>query len=145
MTLQILLKLYRTLIPPPHMVLVLLRSGYASSCLKVTMNCLGCIKWLRVKIVFKTEVAKWGWLAVGVTILGIIMISLPQIPGRYKIAMAVPIYAAIVFVNYKYICLKKASRQEGEPMEGAPGQKPQSKSSGKGGSQPGKALSKKGR
>ncbi len=43
------------------------------------------------------------------------MIAVPQIPGNYKIALAIPVYASIVFVNYKYICLKKGPQQEGGP------------------------------
>lgn len=93
-----------------------------------------------------TEVVKWRWLSLGVTLLGIIIIALPWIPGNYKIALGVPVYAAIVFVNYKYICLKKGPRQEGSPAGGAPGQRSPSKSSSvKRGSQPGKAPRKKGR
>ena len=93
-----------------------------------------------------TEVVKWRWLSLGVTLLGIIIISLPWIPGNYKIALGVPVYAAIVFVNYKYICLKKGPRQEVRPDGGAPGQRPPSKSSSvRQGSQPGKATRKKSR
>ena len=99
-----------------------------------------------MKIVFMTEVVKWRWLALGVTLLGIIIISLPWIPGKYKIALGVPVYAAVVFVNYKYICLKKGSRQEGRPDGATTGHKPSVKSSPvRQGSQPGKATRKKSR
>ncbi len=93
-----------------------------------------------------TEVAKWRWFSIGVTLLGIIIISLPWIPGKYKIALGVPVYAAIVFVNYKYICLKKGPQQEGSSAGSPPGQRPSVKSSPvRQGSQPGKAPRKKGR
>jgi len=99
-----------------------------------------------VKKVDKAEVVKWGWLALAVTISGIIIISLPWIPGRFKIALAVPLYAAIVFVNYKYICLKKGARQEGIPVGGVPERRTPGKSESiKEGSRPGKASHKKGR
>lgn len=94
----------------------------------------------------RTEVVKWRWLSLGVTLLGVIIISLPWIPGNYKIALGVPVYAAIVFVNYKYLCLKKGPRQEGSPAGGTPGQRPSVKSSPvRQGSQSGKAARKKSR
>jgi hypothetical protein len=93
-----------------------------------------------------TELVKWRWLSLGVTLLGIIIIALPWIPGHYKIALGVPVYAAIVFVNYKYICLKKGPRQDGSPAGGVTGQKPSIKNSPGGqGGQPGKAPRKKSR
>ncbi|NLI14189.1 hypothetical protein [Pelotomaculum propionicicum] len=94
----------------------------------------------------KSELVKWRWLAIGVTLMGVIMIAVPQIPGNYKIALAIPIYAAIVFVNYKYICLKKAPPQEGKPAAGVTGPKPAAKGAPvKQTSQPGQGRRKKAR
>lgn len=106
----------------------------------------GYIENTQVKKLDKAEVVKWGWLALAVTLFSIIIISLPWIPGRFKIALAVPLYAAIVFVNYKYICLKKETRQEGIPVGGAPERRtPGKNESIKKGKRPGKASHKKGR
>jgi len=92
-----------------------------------------------------TELVKWRWLSLGVTLLGIIIIALPWIPGNYKIALGVPVYAAIVFVNYKYMCLKKGPRQEGSPAGSAPEQRSSVKSSPVRQGSQGKAPRKKAR
>ncbi|MDF9409337.1 MAG: hypothetical protein A4E52_00316 [Pelotomaculum sp. PtaB.Bin013] len=53
------------------------------------------------------EIKKWRNLALAVTVLGIIVFSLPWIPSKLKFFSAVPLYIIFVYVYYRYICLKK--------------------------------------
>jgi len=57
----------------------------------------------------KVESKKWRNLALAITILGIIVFSLPWIPGKIKFLSAVPLYIIFVYVYYRYICLKKGA------------------------------------
>jgi len=56
----------------------------------------------------KVEAKKWRNLALAITILGIIIFSLPWIPGKVKFLSAIPLYIIFVYVYYKYICLKRS-------------------------------------
>ncbi|TEB17294.1 hypothetical protein Psfp_00518 [Pelotomaculum sp. FP] len=58
----------------------------------------------------KSEAAKWGWLSIAVTVLGVAIISAPWIPDKYKIMLAVPVYAMFFYVYYKYLHLKKMAK-----------------------------------
>lgn len=58
----------------------------------------------------KSEAAKWGWLSIAVTVLGVTLISVPWIPGKYRIMLAIPVYAMFFYVYYKYLHLKKMAR-----------------------------------
>jgi len=53
------------------------------------------------------EIKKWRNLALAVSVLGIILFSLPWIPSKIKFLSAVPLYIIFVYVYYQYICLKK--------------------------------------
>lgn len=55
------------------------------------------------------EAKKWRKLALIISVLGVILFSLPMIPNKVKLLAAVPIYLVFVYVYYKYICLKKAA------------------------------------
>ena len=57
-----------------------------------------------------TELKRWRWYAIFVTVLGILLFSLPWITNRYKIALVIPLYAMFVYVYYRYLTLKKAAR-----------------------------------
>lgn len=58
----------------------------------------------------KTEITRWRRYAIVVTVLGIILYSLPWITNTYKIALTVPLYAMFVYVYYKYLSLKKEAQ-----------------------------------
>jgi|GEM_PF-1760412 len=58
----------------------------------------------------KSEAAKWGWLAIAVTVLGVAIFTVPWIPDKYKIMLAVPVYAMFFYVYYKYLHLKKMAK-----------------------------------
>jgi hypothetical protein len=58
----------------------------------------------------KSEAAKWGWLSITVTILGVAIFTVPWIPDRFKIMLAVPVYATFFYVYYKYLHLKKLAK-----------------------------------
>jgi len=58
----------------------------------------------------KSEAAKWGWLAIAVTVLGVTIFTVPWIPDNYKLTLAVPVYATFFYVYYKYLHLKKAAK-----------------------------------
>ncbi|HBC92760.1 MAG TPA: hypothetical protein DCZ10_07595 [Pelotomaculum sp.] len=58
----------------------------------------------------KSEATKWGWLSIAVTVLGVAIIAGPWIPDRYKIMLAVPVYAMFFYVYYKYLHLKKTAK-----------------------------------
>ncbi|MDD4238312.1 MAG: hypothetical protein PHT62_07135 [Desulfotomaculaceae bacterium] len=58
----------------------------------------------------KSEAAKWGWLSIAVTVLGVTIFTLPWIPDKYKIILAVPVYAMFFYVYYKYLHLKKMAK-----------------------------------
>ncbi|MDD3653645.1 MAG: hypothetical protein PHO01_05600 [Desulfotomaculaceae bacterium] len=60
------------------------------------------------------QAQKWRWLALAVTVGGIIVFSLPWIPSDIKFLLALPLYAAFVYVYYKYLCLKKSMVSEKE-------------------------------
>lgn len=53
------------------------------------------------------EIKKWRYLALAVTVLGVIIFSIPWIPSKMKFFSAVPLYIIFVYVYYQYICLKK--------------------------------------
>lgn len=55
----------------------------------------------------RAEIVKWRWLILLVTVPGIALFALPLIPGKYKIMLALPLYAMFVFVFYKYLCVKR--------------------------------------
>lgn len=63
-----------------------------------------------MKTAGKSEAAKWGWLSIAVTALGVALISVPAIPDKYKIMLAIPIYAMFFYVYYKYLHLKKIAK-----------------------------------
>jgi hypothetical protein len=58
----------------------------------------------------KSEAAKWGWLALAVTVLGVAIFTVPWIPDKFKIMLAVPVYAMFFYVYYKYLHLKKTAK-----------------------------------
>lgn len=60
------------------------------------------------------EVKKWRNLALLITVLGVILISLPMLPGKVKFYAAIPLYIMFVYTYYQYICLKKKGKQKGE-------------------------------
>ena len=66
-----------------------------------------------------TELTKWRWYALAVTLLGIVLYAVPWIPSRYKFILTVPLYAMFVYVYYKYMCVKKeaqaAASKESDP------------------------------
>ncbi len=85
-----------------------------------------------------TELKRWRLYVILVTVLGIILFSLPWITPRYKIALTVPLYAMFVYVYYKYLTLKKgfqaaAAEEESKPAgrKIPPGQKTAGKPTGK--------------
>jgi hypothetical protein len=55
----------------------------------------------------KAELVKWRRLVLLVTVPGVALFSLPWIPGKYKIMLALPLYAMFVYVFYKYLCVKR--------------------------------------
>ena len=57
-----------------------------------------------------TELKRWRWYAILVTVLGILLFAVPWITNRYKIALVIPLYAMFVYVYYRYLTLKKAAR-----------------------------------
>lgn len=63
-----------------------------------------------LKGINNTEMTKWRWYALAVTILGIIVYSMPWLPDRIKFLLAIPLYALFVYVYYRYICLKKGAQ-----------------------------------
>lgn len=64
------------------------------------------------------QAKKWRWLALAVTVGGIIVFSLPWIPTKFKYLLALPLYAAFVYVYYKYICIKKSMvSEQDQPVE----------------------------
>jgi hypothetical protein len=63
-----------------------------------------------LKDINNTEMAKWRWYALGITVLGIIVYALPWLPDKIKFLLAIPLYASFVYVYYRYICLKKGSQ-----------------------------------
>lgn len=86
----------------------------------------------------RTELLKWGWLTFAVTVLVIIIFAIPRIPGKFKLMLAVPVYAMFVLLYYKYIALKKASYQEIFPADArshkrksSGGNRPDKKATGK--------------
>lgn len=58
----------------------------------------------------KTEATKWGWLSIAVTVLGVALISVPWIPGKFKLILAIPVYATFFYVYYKYLHLRKMAK-----------------------------------
>lgn len=58
----------------------------------------------------RSEATKWGWLSIAVTVLGVAIFTVPWIPNKYKIMLAVPIYAMFFYVYYKYLHLKKMAK-----------------------------------
>lgn len=69
----------------------------------------------------KTEMARWRWYALGVTLLGIIIYALPWIPSKIKFFLTIPLYAVFVYVYYKYLCLKKAAQAAVSSKDDSPG------------------------
>ncbi|HPZ43379.1 MAG TPA: hypothetical protein PL078_05190 [Bacillota bacterium] len=55
----------------------------------------------------KAELVKWRRLVLLATVSGVAIFSLPWISGRYKIMLALPLYAMFVYVFYKYLCVKR--------------------------------------
>lgn len=55
----------------------------------------------------RAEIVKWRWLILLVTVPGIALFSLSLIPGKYKIMLALPLYAMFVYVFYKYLSVRK--------------------------------------
>ncbi|OPX84302.1 MAG: hypothetical protein A4E53_04078 [Pelotomaculum sp. PtaB.Bin104] len=61
---------------------------------------------------------KWRWLAMVVTLAGLIIFSLPVIPSKIKFMLAIPLYSAFVYVYYRYICVKKSlASNEQKPID----------------------------
>lgn len=62
----------------------------------------------------KDELKKWRWLALAVSLVGIVFISLPVIPNQTKFFLAIPLYVIFVYVYYQYLCIKKrmASKEQ---------------------------------
>lgn len=58
----------------------------------------------------KSEAAKWGWLSITVTVLGVAIFTVPWIPDNFKILLAIPVYAMFFYVYYKYLHLRKMSK-----------------------------------
>jgi len=73
-----------------------------------------------VKVTNNNEISKWRWYALAVTVLGIIVYSLPWLSSRSKILLTIPLYAMFVYVYYKYICLKKAAQPAVSAKEDSP-------------------------
>ena len=67
-----------------------------------------------------TEIKKWRRYAILVTVLGIILFSLPWITNTYKIALVFPLYAMFVYVYYKYLSLKKEAQAASAAAEDNP-------------------------
>jgi hypothetical protein len=65
-----------------------------------------------LKGINNTEMAKWRWYALAVTVLGIIVYAIPDylLPDKIKFLLAIPLYAVFVYVYYRYICLKKGAQ-----------------------------------
>lgn len=93
------------------------------------------------------EIKRWRMYALVVTVLGIILYSLPWISSMYKIALTIPLYAMFVYVYYKYISLKKAAQAAAAANEESPDRQkiPQGQSDNKKQAQKGKSTGKKGR
>jgi len=66
------------------------------------------------------EIKRWRWYVISVTVLGIILFSLPWIANTYKIALTVPLYAMFVYVYYKYLSLKKGAQAAAAVEEDKP-------------------------
>jgi hypothetical protein len=58
----------------------------------------------------KSEASRWGWLSIAVTVLGVAIISVPWIPDKYKIMLAIPVYVMFFYVYYKYLNLKRMAK-----------------------------------
>ena len=99
---------------------------------------------ISVKGTNSTEITRWRWYALAVTVLGVIVYAMPWLPDKTKFLLAIPLYALFVYVYYKYICLKKATSS---PKEDSPDKQRISseENTNKKENQPGKKKSKKGK
>ena len=102
---------------------------------------------ISVKGTNNTEISRWRWYALGVTILGVIVYAMPWLPDKVKFLLAIPLYALFVYVYYRYICLKKATQALASPKEDSPDRQKISseENTNKKENQPGKKTSKKGK
>jgi len=57
------------------------------------------------KAINKSEKTKWGLMALAVTVLGVVFFTVPWIPSKSKYLLSIPLYAAFVYVYYRYLCL----------------------------------------
>lgn len=78
---------------------------------------------ISVKGTNNSEITKWRWYALGVTVLGIIVYAIPWEPPKIRYFLFIPLYAVFVYVYYKYICLKKGSQAAASPKEDSPDRK----------------------
>lgn len=94
-----------------------------------------------------TEIKKWRWYVLLVTVLGIILYALPWISSRYKVALTVPLYAMFVYVYYKYMSLRKEVKAAAAAEEDNPDRQkiPSGQNTDKKAAQKAKASGKKGR
>ncbi|MDD4169529.1 MAG: hypothetical protein PHD36_04595 [Desulfotomaculaceae bacterium] len=78
------------------------------------------------------EAKKWRWLALAVTAVGIILFSLPWLRSDIKFFLALPLYAAFVYVYYQYICIKKSIvSEQDKPIEQITGRNNSQKTEGR--------------
>ena len=69
------------------------------------------------------EAAKWRKLALGITIVGVILVAIPWEPLKLKLFTLIPLYLMFVYVYYKYFCLRREARElaaAGESGNAAP-------------------------
>jgi hypothetical protein len=99
-----------------------------------------------MKVTNNTEITRWRWYALAVTLLGIILYAMPWLPDKTKFLLAIPLYILFVYVYYKYICFKKAAQALASPKEDSPERQKLSsvENTNKKENQPGKKTSKKG-
>jgi len=58
----------------------------------------------------KKETIRWRNLALGITVVGLLVVAIPWEPAKLKIYAALPLYAMFVYVYYRYLCLKRAGK-----------------------------------
>lgn len=135
---------------PPVMCFLL---EYARGCIKVSILKhlvleMKIIVWgIKLKMKNNTEMSRWRWYAMAVTVLGIIIYSLPWLSSRTKILLTIPLYALFVYVYYNYICLKKKAQAAVSAKDDIPDMQKTSseQNANKKAIQKGKTTGKKGR
>jgi L-asparagine transporter-like permease len=72
------------------------------------------------------EAKKWRNLAILITIVGIIVFTFNWETNSTKFYVGIPLYMMFVYVYYKYICLRKAARENSEEVAKNLQEQPQS-------------------